>query len=248
MNLNFIRRNKPEKSRFLPKMSIPENAGGAPKFNYWAKMASKRSIATLLLTSDDEDAGNNGTIHCREPHHSQYIMSLGQNTSPMSDVHFSDVSAGAIISSTFDLRSSEAAPSSSARISDTVANASQAINSTANSLKSFYKRDKSVADTNARERTEETKNGFVAATTKNIEIPEDPNIVANTDAGTANSSFNSMLSIFDLTNVGLSTTLAIGIFLVVGHVIRHITGAAATLSIIIAAACSFLAGNEMRTM
>lgn len=52
-----------------------------------------------------------------------------------------------------------------------------------------------------------------------------------------------VLNSFDLANVGLSTTLALGIFLVVGHVIRHIAGPAAILSIIIATICSFLAGN-----
>lgn len=52
-----------------------------------------------------------------------------------------------------------------------------------------------------------------------------------------------MLSIFDLTNIGLSATLAIGVFLIVGYVIRHIAGPAAILSIIIAAVCSYLAGN-----
>lgn len=84
-------------------------------------------------------------------------------------------------------------------------------------------------------------------TAVNVEsVPEHSNgiITGNMNQTNANNKHSVGLNTFDLTGYGLSATLAIGIFLIVGYVAKFVAGPSVILSIIIAAICSFLAGNQ----
>lgn len=58
-------------------------------------------------------------------------------------------------------------------------------------------------------------------------------------------SFN--LNAFDLWRVGLSSTLAITIFVIIGHVVRYVAGPSAILSVILAAFLAILIGTTYTT-
>lgn len=55
----------------------------------------------------------------------------------------------------------------------------------------------------------------------------------------------SAATVYDLTGVGLSATLAIAVFLMVGYVAKSVAGPSVIISIIIAALIAFLAGNKL---
>lgn len=51
------------------------------------------------------------------------------------------------------------------------------------------------------------------------------------------------MNLFDLANVGLSSTLAIAIFIGIGYVVRHVAGPSAIVSVVIAAVIAYLVGK-----
>lgn len=51
------------------------------------------------------------------------------------------------------------------------------------------------------------------------------------------------MNLFDLANVGLSSTLAIAIFIGSGYAVRHVAGPSAIVSILIAAILAYLVGK-----
>lgn len=51
------------------------------------------------------------------------------------------------------------------------------------------------------------------------------------------------MNLFDLANVGLSSTLAIAIFIGIGYVVRHVAGPSAIVSVLIAACIAYLVGK-----
>lgn len=51
------------------------------------------------------------------------------------------------------------------------------------------------------------------------------------------------MNLFDLANVGLSSTLAIAIFIGIGYVVRHVAGPSAIVSVLIAAILAYLVGK-----
>lgn len=60
----------------------------------------------------------------------------------------------------------------------------------------------------------------------------------------SNQSQATYLSIFDLIKIGLSSTLAIAVFINVGYVVRQTAGPSTILSVVIAALIAFLAGEH----
>lgn len=54
----------------------------------------------------------------------------------------------------------------------------------------------------------------------------------------------SKLNAFDLIRVALGSTLAITIFVIIGHVVRHIAGPSAILSVILAAFLGIIVGMD----
>lgn len=63
------------------------------------------------------------------------------------------------------------------------------------------------------------------------------------DVTASNDDLKRPLTIFDLVQVGLSSTLSIGVFITIGYVIRSVSGPSVILSITIAAVVAFLAGS-----
>lgn len=53
------------------------------------------------------------------------------------------------------------------------------------------------------------------------------------------------LNVFDLVKVGLSSTLAIVVFIGIGYVVKHVAGPSAILSILIAAFIAYLVGKSI---
>lgn len=51
------------------------------------------------------------------------------------------------------------------------------------------------------------------------------------------------VNVFDLMKVGLSSTLAVAIFIGIGYVVRHVAGPSAIISILIAAFIAYLVGK-----
>lgn len=52
------------------------------------------------------------------------------------------------------------------------------------------------------------------------------------------------LNTFDLAKIGVSSTLAVAVFILVGYVVRQIAGPSTILSVLIAALIAFLAGEQ----
>lgn len=249
MNSNCDSNKKKELSI---EMVMPENVESVPTFvyrpafNYWARMVSKRPMATVLLGADDENDDNEFSMRCDEPStmlHGASAPSLVQiNVSPLHDadsVHAADfINSG----------SSANLPQSEVTAATATGNVNAALDIQSHIEEQSISQNIQVIES-ASIAMAQSANAIAAV--DDIQSAENPmenaaaaNVSPTADARPPNTSSISMLNIFDLTNVGLSATLAIGVFLVVGHVIRHMTGAAAILSIIIAAACSFLAGTK----
>lgn len=55
------------------------------------------------------------------------------------------------------------------------------------------------------------------------------------------------MNLFDLANVGLSSTLAIAIFIGIGYVVRHVAGPSSIVSVLIAACIAYLVGKFSET-
>lgn len=227
-------------------------------------------MATVLLVTG---AGLDHSNRCNEPCGTQhkttfevYTPSLQTYPGPVSDVNLFNASDSVIACSTVDLRSSEANIStvdimlptvlgalplaedqfilaSSANHVSVVESATEQPSSTrTNDLQALSGPNLSI-DTAPASQTAATE------AVENVETAQGPVIASDRAYPCATSKPPiSMLSIFDLTHVGLSATSAISIFIVVGYVTRHMAGAGVTLSIIIAGACSFLAGNSCLSM
>lgn len=254
-----------------------------PRRSYWTKLMSKRSMATVLLETDDDDDENRNELMNQQHIGSTASMNpslitVGNNsiqpiasalsakmtTNSISETHAIESIDSSIltIENAQDMKSvstnvidAEAMPSdrdvtntelgSHSLTSEIVNQAnnestpSSMIPTDAVSLPKCALNALNQSNTNMSPPFEASN---AIATSEIIEpsiarSPSPPTIVVPPHPRI------SMLNSFDLTTVGLSSTLAIGIFLIVGYVIRHIAGPAAILSIIIAAFCSYLAGN-----
>lgn len=51
------------------------------------------------------------------------------------------------------------------------------------------------------------------------------------------------MNLFDLANVGLSSTLAVAVFIGIGYVVRHVAGPSAIVSVLVAAFIAYLVGK-----
>lgn len=55
------------------------------------------------------------------------------------------------------------------------------------------------------------------------------------------------MNLFDLANVGLSSTLAIAVFIGIGYVVRHVAGPSAIVSVLVATIIAYLVGKSVPT-
>lgn len=83
---------------------------------------------------------------------------------------------------------------------------------------------------------------------KSIDVRQSTTAPTNTNApaGNTNSSKQRYLStatVFDLSSIGLSATLAVTIFIIIGYVAKYVAGPAIIFSVVIAAVLAFFAGK-----
>lgn len=222
-----------------------------PPFSYWNKLTSKRPMATVLLGNED-DVDDNGLFFNRVRGQSESIITLAApNDSPnpnaskifvtnRNDRDFDDIEDMPNVPphSVDNLNADN-------EMESYEGDAQQSTTKTSNSANEVPSFGNSMAYIDNVDETD-------GPTSITANVPNIPNTPSNITAtmSTANTQAYAQcrartLNTFDLTNVGLSATLAIGIFLMVGYVIRHVAGPATILSIIIAAACSFLAGMKV---
>ena len=67
---------------------------------------------------------------------------------------------------------------------------------------------------------------------------------AEASATTMKTTSKHHINLFDLANVGLSSTLAIAVFIGIGYVVRHVAGPSALISVLVAAIIAYLVGKS----
>lgn len=219
------------------------------KLSYWSKLTSKRSIATVLLDGDDDDEesefnfnqqiGSTLTVNpslitianaSLESHAATQIPMHTPNAANSMDTE--SVAEQTIVQSEGNV--------GDVRIADSTENAA-VVKTSDDATADFSTNARNLDQLNSSDPSTDVtiRNPSIRRASSPAPVPIPPRPPATAQSRPR----ISMLTTFDLSGVGLSSTLAIGIFLMVGYMIRHVAGPAVILSIIIATFCSYLAGN-----
>lgn len=216
------------------------------RLSYWARLTSRRSMATVLLDGGDYDDYEN------EFNSNQQIgstLTINPSLITIANTSFESHTAQKYpLPTPILMHPAEIEPKNEQ------ASIQETIEMTVGGMKNDTEIAVEINDDIAKCSSTIARNvdALHSSPTANDTVLPDPSMLpaisttiasAPSESRISSHQYISMLNIFDLSSVGLSATLAIGIFLMVGYVIRHVAGPAAILSIIIATFCSYLAGN-----